>query len=241
MSERSLEAIIVGRQDLGESDRIVHLLTQAHGRLDVVARGARRSRKRFGGAIEMGTRVVAAVRSGRGSLQTLTGVDVLSLPMRAREDYDRLLLLGYGCEVLSMLSERELEEVRGYRLLEVWLELLEGEGMPDAASRVAFEAKALTFAGLAPALVRCPVCGESLEGTVRFDLDAGGGVHAWCGRGDEIDAGALAVVEQLRRTPLSDTPGWGVPPEVRWLLAGFIEHHTGRGIRSRTLFGASPS
>jgi DNA repair protein RecO (recombination protein O) len=227
--------IVVGRTDLGESDRIVRLLTAEEGRVDLVARGARRSRKRFPGALEPGTRLRIRRRRGRGDLDTLVGADVLSSPRRAREEYDRLLLLGYGCEVLSGLSEQGLASDKGYKLLEVWLACLEADPSPDHASRVALEAKALTFAGLAPALRSCPACGEALDGEVSFDLDAGGGVHPWCGTGEAMDASVLEAIEVLRRTPLRETAGYPLPRTAWWLMARFIEYQTRRELRSRAL------
>ncbi|HMV65631.1 MAG TPA: recombination protein O N-terminal domain-containing protein, partial [Myxococcota bacterium] len=49
-----LDAIVLGHQAIGEADRVVRLLVAGRGRVDAVARGARGSRRRFGGALEAG-------------------------------------------------------------------------------------------------------------------------------------------------------------------------------------------
>ena len=46
------EAIVLRSIRYGEADRIVHLYTVAHGRLSAIAKGARRSRSRFGARLE---------------------------------------------------------------------------------------------------------------------------------------------------------------------------------------------
>lgn len=233
-------AIVLARQDLGEADRIVRLLTEAHGRVDVVARGARRSRHRYPGALEPGVRLVASWTRGRGELATLGEVEVTRAPHRARDDYGRLVLLGYACEVVLALSEVGLEGAKGYGLLAALLDLLESpEPLDDGALtalRVGFEAKALSFAGLAPRLVRCAVCGEPLSGPSHFEPGAGGGLHPWCGPGAPVDAEALFVIEGLRRLPLAEGRTLPVPSAVAWHLASFVEHHTQRPLRSRALF-----
>jgi DNA repair protein RecO (recombination protein O) len=233
-----IEAIVVGRTDVGEADRVVRLLTPGLGRVDVIARGARASRRRFGGALEVGTRIRASWRRGRGELPVLVAADVIRAPHRARDAFGRLVLLVYGCDVVATLSEHGLEAERGFGLLERWLELVEGEAAPGDASRVALEAKALTFSGLTPRLTTCAVCGAPLAGRVRFDAESGGGVHPWCGPGAEVDAADLVRLETLRRAPLADTPGGTVPVGARWLLATFLEHHARRPLRSRALLGA---
>ena len=47
------EALILRSVDFGESDRILHLLTPGSGRLTTIAKGARRSVRRFGGTLEL--------------------------------------------------------------------------------------------------------------------------------------------------------------------------------------------
>ncbi len=59
-----------------ETSALLDLLTFAHGRISVVARGVRRSRKGGGGPHPFGRIVIGC--SGRGALLTLTGFDALS-------------------------------------------------------------------------------------------------------------------------------------------------------------------
>jgi DNA repair protein RecO (recombination protein O) len=47
------EAIVLRVRDLGESDRVVQLLTPAVGRVAAIAKGARRSQRRFPGTLDL--------------------------------------------------------------------------------------------------------------------------------------------------------------------------------------------
>lgn len=238
--QRTVAGVVVGHVDLGEADRIVRLLTPAEGRVDALARGARTSRRRFGAALEPGTRVVLTLTQGRGSLPTIADVEVVQLARRPREDLDRLLLLHHGCEVTSHLSEAGASMERELGLLEVWLDLLEGDPAPGERARLAFEAKALTFAGLAPSLRRCARCGEPLDDPARFDLEAGGGVHARCGEGVAVLADDLRELDVDRRAPLAEVvaraDGATVPPSLRWALCAFIEAQTRRPLKARRMW-----
>jgi DNA repair protein RecO (recombination protein O) len=231
---RELTGVVLGHVDVGEADRIVRLLCEGEGRVDVMARGARSSRRRFGGALEPGTRVRAVARRGRGTLAWLEEIEVRALPRLARADLDRMVLMHHGCEVIGALAEVGEDVSRELRLLEVWLELLEGEVAPGEASRVAFEAKALTFAGLAPALRLCVACGRALTDPARFNFEDGGGLHAGCGAGEPALAGDLAEIDALRHTPLAETLG-APTPASRWLMVRFIEYQVRRPLRARAL------
>jgi len=230
-----LLAVVVGAVDYGEADRVVRLFSAEEGRSAVMARHARSSRRRFRGALDLGTRVRVRRKKGRGGLPLLTGVDVVQVPNRARADLDRIALLAYGCEVCAGLAPEDHEAPRLFKLLVTWLDLLESEGPIGAASRIALESKALTFAGLSPALLTCPRCAFPLDDPAVFDPEAGGGLHLHCGSGRAVRADVLREIEDLRRTPLADTAGRVADPTVRWLLSDFVRHHLGRDLRTRHL------
>ncbi len=230
-----IEAIVLQTRAFGEADRVVSLLTAAQGRIDAVAKGARASRRRFGGALEPGTAMVAELRRGRGALPILTAAHEVRGPASVRDDLDRLMYLTYGCEVMARLAAPEQESAQLFRLLQVWIELLEGDGPVGVGHRLAFEAKALTFFGAAPALRRCGVCGRPLEGTVRFRPEEGGGVHASCGEGASVQASELALLDDLRRTPLAQVHTVALPDLEPWRLARWIEHLTAGALKSREM------
>ncbi|MEQ1503696.1 MAG: DNA repair protein RecO, partial [Myxococcota bacterium] len=158
-----IEGIVVGSLDLGESDRLIRLLTADEGRSVVVARGSRSSRRRFAGMLELGVRIAIVRSRSRGGLPVLVEADWLSGPERARDDLDRLGFVAYGCELCGALAPEGDAAPKLYGLLATWLLVLEGDVTPGDAARVALEGKALTFAGLAPALVRCARCDEPLH------------------------------------------------------------------------------
>ena len=53
MARFQTEAVLLRAVEFSESDRIVHLLTRDRGRLTAIAKGARRSKKRFGGNLDL--------------------------------------------------------------------------------------------------------------------------------------------------------------------------------------------
>ena len=80
LKARTAEAFVLRTGSLGESDVLITLFTRELGKVRGVARGARRSRKRFGGALEPLTRVRASFveREGRDLVQ-VNDLEVLQL------------------------------------------------------------------------------------------------------------------------------------------------------------------
>jgi len=233
-------AIVVGSLAYGESDRIVRLLMPTRGRVSALARGARGSRRRFQGAVDLGNRIDVEVRKGRGELWSLGSVTLVDARLHVRADHPRLALLAYLCEVAGALATEEHAEPTLFGLLDTALTVLDhATAMPTPAFRIGFEAKALTFAGFAPSLQVCVVCGRPLEGPLLLRPD-GAAMHADCpGTGIAVSAAWVADVELCRRTPLRDLVDRVLPSGPAWALSHAIEAHTERGLKSRAFLQQS--
>ena len=70
------EAIVLRAQKLGESDRIVTLLTRQYGRVRAVARGVRKTSSRIGGRLEPFAHVDVQMYTGK-SLDNITQVETI--------------------------------------------------------------------------------------------------------------------------------------------------------------------
>lgn len=231
----SVSGIIVRTQRVGESDVFVTLLTPDRGKVETVARAAKRSKRRFGGGLAVATQAEFELRRGRGDAQVLVSMNRPAVPARLREDFDALVLSQYGCEVMLHLAQPELAAPKLFGLLEAFLALL-GQGTPQPTSlRVAFEAKALTFAGFQPVLSRCAVCEEPQEPMMAWSPNAGGACHRGCGPGLTVSSEALLAMEMLRRRPMARAHEVLLPQTAAWLLADLLEYRLGRPLKSRSL------
>ncbi|MEE2751098.1 MAG: DNA repair protein RecO [Myxococcota bacterium] len=234
---RSVSAIVIGQTDYGEADRIVKLLTPDSGRISVMARGARRSKKRFGGTLDLGNRVEMQLVAGRGRLSVLSECTLLRGHAHVRNDLGCLALLNYACEWVGALAREEHAEPKLFGLLEVALAVLDASvRMPSATFRWGLEAKALTFAGLTPALEGCTACARELEDEACYSAQAGGLLHPECGTGRTVSRTWWEQVERARRTPLAELVDQPVADRVGlWVLHDHLEWHLGRGLRSRSM------
>lgn len=239
---RTGPAIVLGHVDFGERDRIVRLLSPDHGRVACLARGARGSRRRFAGALDLGNRIQAHLRPGRGELWHLDEAVLEDGRTGARQDLLRLSLLAYAVELCGGLAREHQPEPRLYGLLDMACLLLDAmTAAPGAAFRAGLEAKALTFAGLAPTLARCAACGEALlpGEELAFEPHKGGATHRACSPGlPPVPAAWAAAVEAARRAPLRELIDLPLPPGPGWALAEMVEGHLGRPLQSRRLLAA---
>jgi DNA repair protein RecO (recombination protein O) len=233
MSSRPLHAVVVKTVDVGDAHQVVHFLSHEEGQSSVFSRNARSSKKRFAGVWDLGNQVRVYRARGKGELPTVKDVDLVATPRQGRQDIMRIGLLAYGLEVCWSLAPANYEAPRLFRLALTWLDLLEQPVEVGRSSRLALEAKALTFAGLTPGLVRCVRCQGELQAPLVFEPGAGGVQHQHCGPGVAVTAEAMLAVERLRRTPLMDTLGGEWSHAHPWVLSDFIRYHLGHDLKSR--------
>ena len=102
---RELEGLLLRMVDFGESDRIVHLLTPESGRLTAMAKGARRSVKRFPGTLDLFNHLrVQLFRSRPGRMEYLQQAKLLSPQLALREKPARFALACFVLELLDRMA-----------------------------------------------------------------------------------------------------------------------------------------
>jgi DNA repair protein RecO (recombination protein O) len=234
-------AIVVGTTTFREADTIVRLLTPDHGRITAVARNARRSTRRFGGALDVGNRIDATLRVPKRGMWGMDEAALIDGRHRTRTDLGRMGMVAYACEVAGRLAREEHGEPKLFGLLDMACTLLDATSEPPAAGfRIGLEAKALTFAGLAPVLDRCAGCGSPPDEPMVLDPHTGVAHHAGCAvvGGVPVSIPWLQAVELTRRSPLRSSLDTALPPGPSWAMAEVIEAHLGSALKSRRVLSS---
>lgn len=239
MRIHSSEAIVLRHLDYGEADRIVTFLTPEAGVLRGYARGARKSRKRFGAALEPFAQVRMHWTPPRsGELVGLREADLLDLRAGLRAGLESIALAGYGCELTEVLLGEQGHD-RTFRLLQAFLDHLAGHGAAPEV-RLLLELRLLALAGYAPHLLHCSECGGALgDPLAAFDAARGGSLCLGCAPpGAELRVSPLTLGSLARclRTPLEGFAGYRFGPrtleEGGVVLAAALRLHLHRPLKS---------
>src|SRR5438270_7393076 len=241
----STEAVVLRSIRFGEADRVLHLYTEAHGRVGAVAKGVRKTMSRFGARLEPLSHVELVLHRGRGELETVTAAQLIRSHREAREDYYRYSVGLIGAEaMLRLFSEQEANE-RAFTALTRFLDAL--DTTPHAAERPALDPLALSFqlkllwlSGYLPHLTSCAECGAADAALVGYSPKAGGAVCGACASGADALAlapASIALVEELLRRPMAEAGSAGLTEraarDALKLVTASYEYHG--GFRLRTL------
>lgn len=231
-------AIVLRTYKLGESDRIVVLLTEHHGKVRAVARGVRKTKSRFGGRLEPLSHVSLLLSRGRDLDHVSQAESVESL----RHLLDDLDVATQGLAMLEAVDQLapDREPVPHlYRMLVGALRTLAERRSPLVVP--AFYWKVLAAEGVRPELDMCVGCGEAgdLVDLVAFDLEDGGVRCRDCRRGTPVSPDALEIMRAILGGRLGEAlaqPTSAAHHEVASLATRAVEHHLERRLRAVALF-----
>jgi DNA repair protein RecO (recombination protein O) len=241
-AELRTEAIVLRAIDYGESDRIVTFCTADFGKIRGIAKGARRSRKRFANAIEpfCFSRILFSRRSP-DSLALIEGCDVLSHFPGIRSDLEKTLAASCLIDLTDHFTPEDKKSAASFCLLLDFLRLLEETAFTETLLRF-FEIRLLRISGYDPVLDHCISCKTPIgnQAAYRFDAAKGGLTCNVCGpvRQDAIPA-SLGTIRTLLLGREMEIGRLGClllsgqsADESRRLLAHFIRHILGRELKS---------
>lgn len=240
MTEISSKAIVLYTTNYGESDRIVTFLTPGYGRLKGFARSARKSKKRFGAALEPFTEVQMHWRQRPTSeLVSLTNTELISLHSGIRRDLETISLAGYGCELIDALFDESGVGVEVYHLLQAFLNHLDQHGY-SLETRILMELRMLSLAGYVPHLQHCADCfGPLSAGPVGFSAAHNGSLCPECDGGRailKVDRMTLGTLGRILETPLGSFAGFSLSSlskqEAIVLLRNALNCHLQRPLKS---------
>lgn len=233
------QAIVVRQHKLGEADRIVTLLTRQHGLVRAVAKGARRTRSKFGARLEPFAYVDVQLYPGR-NLDTVTQVHTVeAFASDIVADYGRYTA---ACAVLEtaerLAGEERAPAPRLHALTAGALRAIAAAQRPQELILDAFLLRAMGFAGWAPALDECARC--ATPGPHRaFHVAAGGAVCVHC-RPPGAATPSVGVLELMSALYRGEWSGIDVVPDnIRrqssGLTAAHLQWHLERQLRTLPL------
>lgn len=241
-------AICLRKHEWSETSQILSLLTERHGLIRVVARGAHRTTKagasKFDGGVDLLDEGDALFtdRVDR-DLNTLAEWKLVDGHRGLRQGLRPLYLSLYLAEVVGALFEAQDPHPSVFTRFRWTIDCLPTVAIEEAGLAMVLDAA--LEAGLAPELAGCVVCQRSIvhDRAAFMSAEQGGVVCRYCERGvpDRIavDPRAITLASHVARLPRFEDGSVGNLPRltrrdvdpIHTILARHLEHNVGHGLR----------
>jgi DNA repair protein RecO (recombination protein O) len=238
-------AIVIRSLNYGESDKIITFCTRDFGKLKGIAKGARRSKKRFQNVLGLFShlRLIFFDREGMGLVRVENG-DLLHPFPKIRENLMKIYYGNYYLELVNEMAGEMEANPEAFDLLLSFLTDLDATDPEEEQLRM-FEIRMLTLFGYRPYLIRCGLCKRDWEEMKEvpaafFSLDKGTLVCGRCAKNGagliSLSLGTARLIDQVSQVELSKLGRFKFTSqalaESRALLPRFIAHQVGKELKS---------
>ena len=249
------EGLTLRKTSAGEADVRASIYTREYGKLDVLARGARRLTSRLMGHFEPLTLLRLSVVRGR-ALDIVAEAEVISAFPHVKANYSGVLRGLYVAELIDGFSAAAVANPPLFDLALQTLAVIgrlasggDDELAADLSLRC-FDLQLLRLSGFLPELYQCVECGTELEPERhRFAPGAGGALCPDCAAPPDVIVRplSLSALKALRLLHRTESPG-GLPSlnmpaavrrEVHSLLTETVQYWLDRPVRSQAFLDAT--
>ena len=242
MIDFTSHAIIMRVKEFGESDILVTFFTPDTGRLKGLAKGARRSRKRFVNCLDIFNLVnLEYSRKRKGDLHLIHSGKLIDAYPGLRTNFSSLLKASYMIELTETLFPWELSDPNMFEILKKSFHLLSEGGKGDLIP-IIFEVMAMSQGGYSINLERCCVCGRVYtgEGTAVFKPDKGGIACMKCqpitALNPKMSPDTISIARLMQSKSVMIFEQLNIPDEaiseIRPVLKLHREYHLGRQLKT---------
>ena len=235
-------SLIMRIKEFGESDLLVTFFSSDKGRLKGVAKGARRSKRRFANFLDLFC--LTNLEYGpqkKGDLYFLNSCKLINGFPGLRSDFSSLSLASYMVELTEILFPQNVVDKNMFELLRKSFALLDGECRNDIL-RIAFEAKVMSLGGYGISFGKCCRCGRPYTGTGKavFLRDRGSIACLNCEKETVVCPGmtpdVVKVLQALQSMPSIDLETIPLTEEqireIRPVIKLHMEYRLGKRLRS---------
>lgn len=203
---QTVKGLVVRERPSGENDKILSILTDDSGLLEVCAKGVRKANAKNAAVSQMLSYAKFCITNSR-SYYILNSAEPIRIFYEIRLDVSKYALASYFCQMILFCCQRNQQNKEVLRLVLNTLHFLSSDENSNALLKSIFELRLLSEIGLIPNLIGCCRCYKYEDDEMLFDLvrgclyckDCGEGIDTTFTRSIDKD-----VLHGLRHIALSD-------------------------------------
>lgn len=235
------DGIVLRTRPFGEADKILVIFTREKGKIEAVARGARRPRSRLVGAAQPFSYLKVLIFEGK-NLDELSQAEIVKSFGAIRGNLLQMAYAAYWTELLDAFLPFHEPNTEVFLFTLAGLLVLEKNPEPSLLSR-AFELRLLNYLGYSPTLSTCAYCGQDITSSAPagFSPVEGGVICARCRSSIEVkplpfSKAGVDLMSRLTSADLRTLAEWKVESalktEVEKALLSFVEYRAEKPLKS---------
>lgn len=195
--------LVIKEQSIGESDRLITVLTAQYGLVRAFSRGAKKTKSKKLAATSLlayGEFTFAKTKEAYSVEDAL----VKEVFFELRQDVKKIALAQYFCQLANEFCDEGYESEEILRLFLNALWLLKGNKKTPDFIKAVVEFRLMSLSGYMPALLACDKCGTYESDYMYFSAESGKICCDNCVSGGQGLCLSASVIQAMRYVSLSD-------------------------------------
>ncbi|MBU8848771.1 MAG: DNA repair protein RecO [Desulfobacterales bacterium] len=242
------DAILLRKIEYGDHDFIISFLTKSKGKISVIAKNAKKSIKRFSGALDLfSVNHIQCTfpKKKKDGLIILSQADLENGFANIRYDIFKTAYASFWVELTHFWLEEDKVQSRLYNLLLFSLDALNAGTLSKEVLSLLFQIRFMSISGFSPNIENCDICKTPIDlieqKNIRFDFKEGRIICQNCVKrkskyGMTVSKGTLKQLFWINNSDISRADRMKFSnfaiKEGEMLLEAFIPFHIGRDFKS---------
>jgi DNA repair protein RecO (recombination protein O) len=248
MSDFCTDAILLRKIEYGDHDYIITFMTRSRGKISVIAKNAKKSVKRFSGALDLfSVNHIQCTfpKKNKESLTILAQTELENGFANIRYDVFKTTYACYWVELVYLWLEEGKKQTQLYDLLFFVLDMLNKSDIKMEVLSLLFQIRFMEISGFSPCIEVCENCSTLVddipENSLHFDFKEGKIICHNCLEkksryGMQVSKGTLKQLvwintADIQRADRIKSSHFAIK-EGEILLESFIPFHIGREFKS---------
>ena len=248
MTSFSTDAILLKKIEYGDHDFIISFLTESKGKISVIAKNAKKSIKRFSGALDLfSVNHIHCTfpKKKKDGLIILSQADLENGFVKIRYDVLKTAYASFWVELIHFWLEEDKVQSDLYDLLFFSLDALTTGGISKEVISLLFQIRFMKISGFSPNIEICDICKTMVDGmeqkNIWFDFKEGRIICQNCVKtrskyGMTVSKGTLKQLFWMNNSDINRADRMKFSnlaiKEGEMLLEAFISFHMGREFKS---------
>ena len=219
------DALVLRVSDVGESDKVLTLLTADYGVIHAFANRAKKMNNKMQAATQSLCYGEFSIYSGKNSY-IINQATVKEVFFGLRKDIEMLALAQYFCSLAYDLIPEGEPAPQSLRVILNSLSFLQSGRRTPQFLKAVTELKLISLAGYLPDLSKCSQCGEIPQGEALFNAHSG---KLFCkahrGAGEVLTPGVITAMRHVSLNPVDRIYSFSLSKQDEKLFAKVCENY----------------
>ena len=224
------EILVVKELNYKENDKILHVLSRAGGKIQLISKGSKKSNSHLINASQLFAYSKCSMTKSR-DMYVITSAELIDNFYNLKNDMDAFYHGYYVLELVSFVAQENEVDYRIFDMTVSVLSYLSTMSKDFDKLTAAYELKLASMLGYKPDFKHCLSCGKDIKSESQFSIKDGGLFCSECvnyGNGINVTYNEILTMERILKVKFENIGSIEVNQKTLQIIRNFLFYYIGK-------------